>query len=356
MKITRQKFATFLGYWSWFSFCFTIAVVLTFPLAGLKPLLIDQAEKFLGKGRQGAYGSDPVVTIGDLGMSGLGVKATRVQVQLASPNADPGPLIDIDRLWVSGSLLSLVSANKTLQLEASLYGGDINADVTVNEKQEPVAIDADIDDLDFSKVAPIIAKLGVGLEGIANGSVAIDLGAAADKDAKGDVALDIKGFGIGQGKLVLGAGMDFTLANGLRLGDLKLRLPIDKGTGPLSLMLEGASDVEAEVTGTLNMKPKMAMSRLEADGWVRPTAAMLAKEPLIKSGIELADQFGGNKAKDDEGRYHFAMRGPLQTLKPTMARDGGRKAATKSARKTPPATETQPPPTPAPEGDAPVTE
>ena len=333
---TRQKIATAFGYWSWFSFCFTIAVVLTFPLAGLKPMIIDQTEKVLGKGKQGAYGSDPIVTIGDLGMSGLGVKATRVQIQLASQNADPGAVIDVDKLWLSASLLSLVSANKTVQVRASLYGGDVTANVTVNEKQEPVAIDADIDDVDLSKVAPIIAKLGVTLEGIVSGDVTLDLGAAAEKDAKGNVDLDVKGLGLGTGKLTIpGVPGDFMLNNGIRLGDLKLRLPIDKGTGPVDLKLEGTSDVEASVTGTLNVKQKMSMSRLDADGWVKPTPAMLAKEPLIKSGLELADQFGGSKAKDDEGRYHFSARGPLSTLKPLMAKDGGRKASSKAARKTP---------------------
>ncbi len=335
MKLTRKNVGTFLGYWSWFSFCFTIAVVLTFPLAGLKPTIVEQIEKVLGKGRQGPHGSDPVVTIGELGMSGLGVKATRVQVQLGSPNADPGLLVDVDKLWLSASLLSLVSDNKTVQVEASLYGGDISADVTLDPKQEPVAIDAGIDDLDLGKVAPLIAKFGVPVEGIVNGVVDIDLGVQADKDAKGNVALDIKGFGVGQGKLTIpGVPGDFTLANGMRLGDLKLTLPIEKGAGPIALKLEGATDVEAEVTGTITMKQKMSSSRVDADGWAKPTAAMLAKEPLIKSGLELADQFGGNKAKDDEGRYHFSARGPLQTLKPMMARDGGRKATTKSGRKT----------------------
>jgi type II secretion system protein N len=328
----RTRITTFMAYSSWFSFCFAIAVVVTFPLDGLRPLLVTQLEKALGKGRPGVR-ADPVVTIGDLSMSGFGVKAKRVSLQLSNTDPEPGPVVDIDSLWVSASFASLVSSNKTLQFDASLYEGDIAGSVTVNDKQDPVAVDIDIDDVNLGKIAPLMAKLHVPVEGKATGTIDIDLGVQADKDAKGSISLDVTGFGLGAGKLAIpGVPGDFSLENGLPMGNLKLRAPIDKGTGPVELTLEGAGDVEANVTGTLNMKQKLAMSRLDIDGWLKPLPSLLTKNPLLKSAIDLADQFGGNKAKDDEGRYHFSARGPLQTLKPALSRDAGRKAATKAAK------------------------
>ena len=308
-------------------------MVLTFPLQGLRPLLIAEMEKALGKDPNRIHGVDPVVTIGDLGMSGLGIKAKRVSIQLASTDPEPGATVELDSIWLSGSLWSLVSKNKTVQVKAALYDGDIRADVTFDEKQQPMAIDANIDGVDLSKIAPIIAKLGLPLEGIVDGDVELELGVAAEKDAHGRINLDVKGFGLGVGKLAIpGIPGEFTLDNGMRLGDLVLRVPIDKGAGPVELKLAGTTELEAEVTGTLNVKQKMVASRLDADGWIRPTAALLTKDPRIKSAVELADQFGGNKAKDDQGRYHFSARGPLQSLRPTMARDAGRKAAAKSIK------------------------
>jgi type II secretion system protein N len=342
----RKRITTFMAYSSWFSFCFAIAVVVTFPLDGLRPLLITQLEKALGKGKPGVR-ADPVVTIGELSMSGFGVKAKRVSLQLSNTDPDPGPVVDIDSLWVSASFASIVSANKTLQFDAALYDGDIAGSVTVNDKQDPVAIDIDIDDVNLGKIAPLMAKLHVPVEGKATGTIDIDLGAQAEKDAKGTISLDVAGFGLGAGKLAIpGVPGDFSLESGLPMGNLKVRAPIDKGAAPVELSLEGAGDVEATVTGTLNLKQKLAMSRLDIDGWLKPLPSLLTKNPLLKSAIDLADQFGGNKAKDDEGRYHFSARGPLQTLKPTLAKDAGRKAATKAAKspRTPPPAASTPPP------------
>lgn len=340
----RKRITTFMAYSSWFSFCFAIFVVVTFPLDGLRPLLVTQLEKALGKGKPGVR-ADPVVTIGDLSMSGFGVKASRVSLQLSNTDPEPGPVIDIDSLWVSASFSSLVSSNKTLQFDASLYDGDIAGSVTVNDKQDPIGVDVDIDDVNLGKIAPLMAKLHVPVEGKATGTIDIDLGAQAEKDAKGTISLDIAGFGLGAGKLAIpGVPGDFSLENGLPMGNLKLRAPIDKGTAPIELTLEGAGDVEANVTGTLNVKQKLAMSRLDIDGWLKPLPSLTTKNPLLKSAIDLADQFGGNKAKDDEGRYHFSARGPLQTLKPTLARDAGRKAATKAAKAAKGAAPPPPPP------------
>lgn len=347
MSTLRKKLAPLAGYWSWFSFCFTVAFVLTFPLTGLKPLVIGQLETVLGKGRQGVHGVDPVVTIGDLGISGLGVKAERVSIQLGSTNPDPGQVFDLDSVWLSASLLSLVSSNKTVQIEAALYGGDIDADITVDDKQQPIAIDATIDDVDLGKVTPLMMKLGLPMTGIADGKLDLELGAQAEKDAHGTLELDVKGLGLGSGKLTIaGVPGDFNLENGMALGDLKLRAPIDKGAGTLELKLEGTPEVEAEVTGSLSIKPKMTASRVDLDGWIRPTAALLAKDARVKSAVELADQFGGNKAKDDDGRYHFSVKGPLTTLRPAMSRDGGRRASTKSKKGAATAPADAPPPAP----------
>ena len=72
----------------------------------------------------------------------------------------------------------------------------------------------------------------------------------------------------------------------------------------------------------------------------------LDKNPKIKSAIELGEKLSLpgapslSKAKDGEGRYHFEARGALQTLKPQLSRDAGRRAARKRA-----STAGAPPPT-----------
>ena len=316
-----------LGYVSWFFTCFTMAAVLLFPLQSFRPLIEDELEKALGKGKQGPHGSDPEVTIGKLSTSGLGVKATRVQVQLGSRDPDPGAVIDVDTLRVSASLFSALSKDKTLQLSGSLYGGDFSADVTVDEKQNLLAADIEVDDVDLSKVPALMAALGLPALGTLKADIALDMGKTPDKDAAGHVDVDIAGLGLGAGSLAVPGGMSFDLGDGIAMGNLKLRMPVEKGQGKITASMEGTPDIEAVVDGSIILRGRLQSSRLDVDGWFRPTAAFLEKKPKIKTALELAEQFALSKAKDDEGRYHFSAKGVIQTLRPQLARDNGRRAS-----------------------------
>jgi type II secretion system protein N len=333
------------GYFLFFDICFVVAAVVTFPLQGLRPLIVDQAEKALGKGKQGKSGVDPVVTIGELGMSGLGVKAERVQVQLGSTDPEPGPIIDLDAVRVSASLASIVSSTKTLQLDADLYQGEVSADVSVDDKQNVVAADIEVDGIELGRIGAIIAGLGAPVEGKISADIDVVMGGAPEKEAKGTVDVRIAQLSVGPGNLKVVPG-GFELAEPISLGTLAIKAPIDKGQGQIEGRFEGTSDIEAALDGTITMRAKLQTSRLDADGWFRPTALFLDKNPKIKSAIELGEKLSLpgapslSKAKDGEGRYHFEARGALQTLKPQLSRDAGRRAARKRA-----STAGAPPPT-----------
>ena len=337
-----MKAAKIIGYVAWFMGCFTLAVLFTFPLDGIKPLFVGEAEKLLGKGKQGAHGVDPEVTVGSLRMSGLGIKATRVHVRLGNPEPEPGPEIDIDSIWVSASLLSAVSTNKTLQLQVALYGGDLDAELTVDDKRNVVELDAEIDGVDLGKVPLLIAKLGVPVEGTIDADIELDMGKQPEKDATGHIDLDVKGLALGIGQLsVPGVPGGFNLVEGVKLGSLKGRVPVKQGLGTIEVLkLDGATDIEAEIIGTINVKARPQLSRLDADGWFRPQAAFLDKNVAFKSAIEIGEQFSLpgapslGKAKDDDGRYHFQAKGALATLRPQLAKDAGKKAKSRAGKGT----------------------
>jgi type II secretion system protein N len=333
-----KRLLNFGAWGTWFWFCFAVSAVLTFPVEGLRPLVIDKSEEALGRGRQGAHGTDPVVTIGELGMSGLGVKASRVGVQLGNTEPEPGPTIEIDSLRVPLlPLLSLLRSEKTVAVEVELYGGDASARVTLDDKKNLVAADIEVEDVDLARAPALIAKLGVPVEGKLSADIELEMGKQADKDAKGDVRLSVQGLGLGAGNLKAVPG-GFDLPEGIKLGDLRGHMPITQGQGTIeSLRFEGATDVEAEVTGTFGVKPRVQASRLDIEGWFRPQAAFLDKNPKIKSAIELGEKLSLpgapslSKAKDEEGRYHFLARGALPTLRPQLARDNGRKSRARPA-------------------------
>jgi type II secretion system protein N len=326
----------FAAYFVFFDICFVVAAVVMFPLQGLRPLIVDEAEKALGKGKQGRNGVDPVVTIGDLAMSGLGVKATRVQVQLANSEPEPGPTIDLDSVWLSASLRSLVSSTKTVQLEAELYEGDVEAEVSVDDKLNVVAAHIDVDEVRLGRVGAIIGALGAPVDGKVKADIDVELGATAEKDASGTVDITVADLSVGPGTLKVVPG-GFELADAISLGTLVLKAPVEKGQGTLQGRFEGAADIEAELTGTLGLRGKLPTSRLDVDGWFRPTAGFLEKNPKIKSAIELGEKLSLpgapslSKAKDAEGRYHFEARGALQAIKPQLSRDAGRRTSRKRA-------------------------
>lgn len=324
-----KKVLRVMAYVSWFFTCFSIAAVLLFPLKPLRPLVEDQIEIALGKGKQGIHGTDPEVTIGDLSMSGLGVRASRVQIQMPSREPDPGPSFDVDTVRISASLLSALSDNKTLQLTGEMYGGDFSADVTLDPKGGLMAADVEVEGLELSKAPALIATVGVPVLGKLHADVQLDMGKAPEKDARGNVTIDVKGLGLGAGKLSLPMGMDFDVGDGITMGDLQLRMPVDKGQGTITGSFEGKPAVEASVEGTIILRSKLPTSRLDIDGWFRPTPEFLTSAPKIKSAIELGEQFGLGKAKDDEGRYHFSAKGVVQTLRPALSRDGGKRAGKK---------------------------
>jgi type II secretion system protein N len=325
---------------AWFSTCFFVFAVLTFPLEGLRPLVIAEGEKALGKGRQGAHGVDPVLTIGELGMSGLGVKATRVAVQLANSEPEPGAQIDVDSVRVPFlPLLSFLTDKRTVEVDLELYEGDVSASVTLDDKKNVVGADIDIDDVDLGRAPFLGSKLGVPVEGKLSADVELDMGAQAEKDASGHVNIAVKGLGLGAGNLKAVPG-GFDLPDGIKLGDLKGSMPIKQGQGTIeALRFEGAADVEAEATGTINIKSRLAASRLDVEGWFKPAPAFLEKNPKIKSAIELGEKLSLpgapslSKAKDDEGRYHFNARGAVQSVRPQLARDNGKKATRARAPK-----------------------
>lgn len=326
----------FLRAWAWsmwFSGCFLFFAVATFPLEGLRPLVIAEGEKALGKGKQGVHGVDPVLTVGELGMSGLGIKATRVGVQLANTEPEPGAQIDIDSVRIPLlPLVSFLTDKKTVEVDVALYDGDVTASVTLDDKKNIVGAEIDIDDVDLGRAPFLGEKLGVPVEGKLSADVALDMGAQAEKDASGHVDVAIKGLGLGAGNLKAIPG-GFELPDGIKLGDLKGKMPIKQGQGTIeTLRFEGAADVEAEATGTVNIKSRLAATRLDVEGWFKPAAAFLDKNPKIKSAIELGEKLSLPgapslaKAKDDEGRYHFNARGAVQSLRPQLARDNGKKA------------------------------
>jgi type II secretion system protein N len=228
----------------------------------------------------------------------------------------------------------------------------------------------DADGIDLSRVPLILQKLGVPITGVVDADIDVDSDGNLEK-GDGHIKLKVKNASVQPGSLKAGLAGSFELAKPILLGDVVLSSTVKSGIGTIDVLkLDGTTDINAELTGNIALKGKLMMSRLDTDGWFRPTPGLLEKEQKLKSALELAEklEFPGrpslSKAKDDEGRYHFALKGSLQSIQPTLSKDGGKKAGAKPAvaptrpklpAPAPPTPTPTPTPTPAPPPAAPVT-
>jgi type II secretion system protein N len=330
------------GYGAWFLAAFVFGVYLTFPLDDVKPLLIGMLEDQLGKGKQGAHGVDPKIEVGSLRLSGFGVRADRVMVQLPSRDPDPGPTIDLDSVAVGVAPFSLLGKAKTVTFDADLYGGDVNGAVSVDDKGTVHDLDLSIDDVDLSKIILVQAKLGIPIGGKLSLDADLELGPTAEKDGNGEVKIDLQGASIGPGNLKLAAAFGGFELPAVDLGRLSGEIPIEKGKGSLTNVKLDGKDVQAELLGDINVKGRVQLSRVDVDGWFALTPSFLEREKKFQSLLELGESMGGmgggpslSRAKDEDGHYWFGLKGPIQgPPSATLARDAGKRAKAKAAKGT----------------------
>lgn len=324
------------GYVGWFLASFVVGIYLTFPLDEVKGIIVGRLEDALGKGKQGTYGVDPKVDIGSLSLSGFGVQAERVQIQLASRDPEPGPVVDIDDLSLGVRPWTLLGKVRTVTLDADLYEGSIEAVLSVDEKGAVHEAAVSVDDIDLAKVPLVQGKLGVPMAGKLNLEADLDLGATPEKNGEGEVKIDLKGLGVGPGNLKLAAAFGGFELPAIDLGNLTGEIPVKQGRGSLTGVKLDGKDLQAELGGDLYLKGNLGNSRLDIDGWFHLTPAFLEREKKFQSLLELGESLGGgmslSKAKDDEGHYWFSLKGTMQNPATSLAKDGGKRAKAKAAK------------------------
>ena len=347
-RFSLRSLLVFSGYASWFMLMFVVGVYLTFPVDDLKPLVVQQLEDQLGKGKQGPHGTDPVVTIGNLSLSGLGVEAERARIQFASRDPDPGPTLDVDSLAIGVRPWTLPFSKKTVTFSAKLWDGDIDGHVTIDDKGNTHEVSLDIDDLDLSKSTLVAEKLGVPLAGKLSASTSLELGATPEKDGTGSLRIRAKGLTLGPGNLKLAAAFGGFELPAVDLGNLSVDIPVSKGKGTVENFKLDGKDVQAELDGDISVRSKVQSSRLDLDGWFALTPAFLEREKKFESLLQIGESMGGGaslgKAKDDEGHYYFSVKGTSQSPTAALARDNGKRAKQKSGKATPAAANPAPEP------------
>ncbi len=317
----KSRFIKFFGYSSFFWFAFSVSIYLTFPMQALKGKVVTALEEGLGKGKQGRYGTDPVVNFSSFNLwrfSGLSFE--RLSLQMGSTEPDPGPTVDFDELNVRVGLFSLLSEQPEIIFDAELYDGEVDGAVTVTKRGELKKLALTLEEVNIGKMPLFLSSAGVPTVGELNGTVDLSLGKKPSKDAKGNIDVVVKGLSLGPGELELpipGMSGGLTIPS-IGMGDLKLKTAVKAGKSDKGSLSLNGKDFQAELVPSLFFNDRLQRSRLSGDGWFSISKKFLKENSKFETLISFASPL--KKAKDKEGRYHFNLKGTLGSPSAKLSR------------------------------------
>lgn len=277
-------------------FAFLLCLSLTFPYDALRARLVTEAAAQgyalrIGTLRPGLHG----ITATDVRVSKPPAPLTaETLAALTTPGAlVPGPEelgepLHIDALAFRPSLFPLGVA-----FWADALGGTVSGAVG---PLGGLTLRVRLDGLDTSK-GNLKGFSGMDLEGTLDGH--LDLSAPAAEGAgqagpdfsraEGEVALDTRGLTIKGGKVkvpMYGSMMPVDLPR-IALGELALRLPIEKGQGTLETLRGRSEDLEVAGSGTLKLARRLEYSEPNLELKLKAEPAFTQRLGILGSGLSI---------------------------------------------------------------------
>lgn len=286
-----------------FALALPLFLYLTFPFEELSRRLETEARK-----------NGLELAIGSLGSSGLlGVKALDVKARAAQQGSGPALELAADKIALSPEVLGLLLRRIGFTFDVDAYGGTAQGRARVSNNPKLPGLAAlllDARDLDLKSL-----PLGTlaNLEAIGRLALKANLPELQPIEAaSGSASLALKGGALLKGQLALGPGMNFPLPK-LVLGEVEGSVTIDKGLAKIEKLTARGGDVEADVDGTIRLKPLLAVSEANLRVRLKPSDKWLDSNPMIKGSLG----FLGPKQADG---YWVTLSGPLTRMNPRPGR------------------------------------
>jgi type II secretion system protein N len=280
---------------------FGIFLLLTFPYDVLKRRIEIEAQR---------SGAD--LTIGSLGPAGLGgVRARDVKVRFTPmPGADALPELHFDRLDLSPDLLALILRRTSFGFAAIGYGGSARGHVALsNDPRQPGlsslrldARDIDLHELPLKEMAGVEATGKLRLQADLSSMIPVET-------AGGSVSVGGDALGVSGGTL-----QGFPVPK-TALGHVDGSVTVEKGVARVEKTTARGGDFDADVDGTVNLRPLLSLSQADLHVRFRPSERWLNENAMIKGAMGLIQN-----ARQGDGSYVFTFTGPLARMTPRPGR------------------------------------
>jgi type II secretion system protein N len=280
---------------------FALFIVLTFPYDVLARRIEIEAQ------RAGAE-----VTLGSVGPGGLAaVRARDVRVRISpAVGATAWPELRFDRAVVSPDMFAMLLRRTSFGFSVQGYGGSARGHVALSSDPRLPGVSSfrvDASDVDLAAF-PLREMAGLSASGKLR--VKADLPALLPVEvARGTLSL-----GLEEAAVTGGAVMGFSLPR-TTLGRVEGSVNVDKGIARVDKTDARGGDVEADLDGSINLRPLLSLSQADLHLRFRPSDRWLNENAAIKGMIGLIQN-----ARQGDGSYAFTFSGPLSRLQPHPGR------------------------------------
>jgi type II secretion system protein N len=280
---------------------FLLFLVLTFPYDVVARRIEMEAQ------RAGAE-----VTIGSAGAGGLTsllARDVRVRVVPAS-GGEPWPELRFERAVFSPDLLALVLQRTSFSFSLRGYGGTARGHVALSSDPRLPGVSSfriETSDLDVAAL-PLRDFAGITATGKLRVSANLpDLLPA--EAAHGNLNVALEG-----GALTGGTVFGFSLPR-TALGRVDGNVTLEKGVARVEKTSARGGDIDADLDGTVNLRPLLSLSQADLHVRFRPADRWLDANGAIKGMIGLIQN-----ARQSDGSYLYTFSGPLSRLQPRPGR------------------------------------
>lgn len=252
------------------------------------------------------------VAIGAMGPEGLfGLRARDVRVR--SPG-EPGELV-FPVVELNPDVLPLLLGRTSFGFTAHGYGGTARGHARLSsDPRRPglSSLELDARGLDLHALplppslqdAELAGRLGL----------KVDLPSLDPLETStGKASLSIQGAALLRAVARLEGGMSLTLPR-VSLGDVDAAAALDKGVAKVERLSARGGDVDAEVDGTIALRPALLLSQADLHLKLRPSERWMQENPVVRGAL------GALGPRAPDGSYTVTFSGPLLRLQPRPGR------------------------------------